>query len=238
MSFLFEESVAAIEDSYRQLGHSLGWRFLYGSKRTLESPVDIAFFTINPGGNEIPTDHPWASCENGVAYLNELWGKHKPGEHKLQVQVQRMFALIDREANLRMGHEKLMANSLLSHLIPFRSPRFDSLANEKESTEFARDLWGRILPHASPRLIICLGRNVQKEMCHLISGSLGPCTGSVRSFPTGWGSYNAELQEFSGPRGVVKLLYLPHLSTWTLFTRQECMPHVTTIIREASADIW
>ncbi len=47
---IFDESTAAIERSYSQLGHTLGWRFLTGSRATLTSPADIGFITLNPGG--------------------------------------------------------------------------------------------------------------------------------------------------------------------------------------------
>ncbi|NLX18386.1 MAG: hypothetical protein GXY53_03770 [Desulfobulbus sp.] len=50
MNDLFTESVAAIKSFYQAKGYKLGWRFLNGSRKTLESNPVVALITANPGG--------------------------------------------------------------------------------------------------------------------------------------------------------------------------------------------
>lgn len=230
---LFDECVHHIEEEYRKIGHELGWRFLCVSRKVLDSPVDIALITLNPGGDEIPADHPMESCEKGVSYVVEKWGKSEPGEHRLQKQVRDMFQVLCEETGIEEDHEELMVRSLISHFVPFRSPTFDKLPCQKESLETGRWLWKRILPQVRPRLVICLGRTVQDELRLLIPSALPVSLKMSRRYPTGWGDRCAEVDEYSGDLGDVRLLYLPHLSRYSLFSSDKCQPFMPKIIREA-----
>ena len=234
MSTLFEECVHDIETEYARLGHTLGWRFLSVSQRVLDAPVRLALGTLNPAGDRIPPDHPWASCENGVSYLVERWRDSSiPGEAPLQVQVREMFRLLAQSMAYEGSYDQLMAESLIAHLIPFRSPRFANLHRKEESLALGRRLWTRILPQTAPRLIICLGRQAQRELRRLIPGAMRVCHASTRTFPTGWGNYTVDIDDFAGNDRAPRLLYLPHLSTWTLFTSAKCRTQMQVIMEAA-----
>ena len=231
---LFDECVRDINVAYQELGHTLGWRFLSVSRSVLDAPVKIALITINPAGKLIPADHPWASCEDGSSYLVERWGDAPSGRSTLQIQVQEMFSLLRLSIRFAGETRELIEQSLISHFVPFRSPRLDELPRKKESIAFGRRLWARLLPCASPRLIICLGRDVQRELRKLIPGAMSATRVDSKSFATGWGEYTAEVDTYSAGRGTTRLLFLPHLSTWTLFTSVTSMANMPAIL-QASA---
>ncbi|MGD9161765.1 MAG: hypothetical protein PVG39_25365 [Desulfobacteraceae bacterium] len=232
---LFDDCVESIENVYNDLGYVLGWRFLNVSKEVFNSPVKIALVTINPAGDKIPLDHPfWASCEDGVSFVVERWDGALPGRSTLQIQVQEMFKLLCTAIQYKGTYIELMSQSLISHFIPFRSPRFDKLPKQEESIVFGRSLWKKIFSVVSPQLVICLGRDVQKQMKSLIQSELSGVPIKSEAFPTGWGKYNAELNTFKKSDGEVRLLYLPHLSTWTLFTSEKTVQNMPKIIKAAA----
>ena len=228
--YLFDECVRQIEATYLDLGHGLGWRFLNVSKNVLNAPVKIAFITINPGGEVIPPDHPDASCENGLSHLVESWDGMPPGQSTLQLQVQGLFRALAKGLKFHGPFEDLMAGSLISQFIPFRSPTVSALPRKEESIEFGRSLWGHILPVVSPTLIVCLGREVQRELRTLIQNSMDASEKSSRSYETGWGQYKADLDEYDSPLGPVRLLYLPHLSRYQLFGNPKCSQNIQNLI--------
>jgi hypothetical protein len=230
---LFDECVTDIDVTYKRLGHTLGWRFLSVSRSVLEQPSKIALITLNPAGNAIPPEHPWASCEEGSSYLVESWNGLYPGTSTLQTQVRKMFAALHAALGMNGNSDDLLEQSLISHLIPFRSPRFADLHHKKESVAFGQRLWTILLPHVRPNLIICLGRDAQRELRVLIPAALGAKYRASKSYRTGWGEYTADIDTFSGSHEEVRLLFLPHLSTWTLFTSSKCVVEMPVIIAAA-----
>lgn len=230
---LFEQCVSDIERAYDELGHNLGWRFLSVGKDVLNAPVEIALITLNPAGNVIPPDHPMASCESGVSYLVESWGNSKPGQSELQIQVQRLFYMLAVEMDFQGTYQQLMEKSLIAHFIPFRSPRLKALPCKSESFELGRRLWHRLLRVCSPKLIICLGRDVETELLKLTPVATVSRLETSTSYPTGWGSYTATIHEFTTRQETIRLLFLPHLSTFKLFTSANCTNHMPAIIRAA-----
>ena len=236
-SLLFDECVRQIETAYRDLGHGLGWRFLNVSKNVINARVKVAFITINPGGAVVPSDHPDASCENGLSHLVESWDGMPPGQSTLQVQVQGLFRALAQGLKFQRPFEDLMAESLISQFIPFRSPSISALPRKKESTEFGRKLWSRILPVVSPTIVICLGREVQRELRILIQTAMNGSEKSSRSYETGWGEYKADLDEYESPLGPVRLLYLPHLSRYQLFGNPICTQQMQVMIEALCDDL-
>lgn len=187
-SSLFEIAVQDIEAEYARLGHTLGWRFLNVSRKIIDGPVRVALITINPGGDHIPPNHPTASCENGASYLVERWGDARAGQSVLQQQVQHLFVALAAELRYEGSPSQLLESSLVSQFVPFRSARFETLPRPAESLEFARKLWSGILPISKPRLIVCLGREVQQQLTELIPQCLGASASETAKFPTGWGN--------------------------------------------------
>ena len=182
---LFQTLVSEIEAEYTRLGHTLGWRFLNVSRSVLDRPTRIALITMNPAGDHIPEDHPPASCEHGASYIVERWGGAAPGQSTLQVQVQRLFGALSTAMGYAGTPSQLLEESLVSQFVPFRSPSFALLPEMDESLRFARSIWSRVLPIASPRLIVCLGRDIQSELLALIPTTLAVRYLQTVEFPTG-----------------------------------------------------
>lgn len=231
---LFTSCVEDIEAAYSSLGYKLGWRFLSVSRFVLTSPVQVAFVTLNPGGNRIPPDHSTASCENGVSYLVERWTGNPPGQAPLQIQVQRLFEALRVPLKFHGTYEQLMSESLIGHFIPFRSPRFADLPRRDEALEIGRRLWEPLLRETTPKLVICLGREVQRELRQLIPRALDCKSHAPQSYPTGWGDYQVDIDTFRTSVGAVRLLYLPHLSTFKIFTSARCVVPMQAAIAAAA----
>ncbi len=202
------------------------------SKSVLEKQCDIALITLNPGGRSIPADQPQSSCENGVAYLVEGWGS-LPGESKLQKQVQHLFSRLSKQCGFGMPFDELMGQSLIGYFVPFRSPRLVDLKNKNESFALGCKLWSRILQKVTPKLIFCIDRETHTELKKIIPEAMGRALTWGKIFPTGWGKYTADVSEFKNDLGITRLIRLPHLSTYQLFTSPQCERFVNEILKVA-----
>ena len=121
--------------------------------------------------------------------------------------------------------EELLEGSLVGTFVPFRSPRLSDLPHRSEAFAFARELWGPILEELRPQLVVCIdGATFQ----HLGS-MLFPGASELTTMLTGWGRCRAELRV----DGQIRLLRLPHLSTFQLFSRRDCECPVREILRLA-----
>lgn len=230
---LFDSCVASIESEYARLGHRLGWRFLGVPKAVLRKPVKIALISLNPGGDYEPAEHPRASCEVGNWYSSESWVGSPTGASPLQQQVRLMFRALGEETGFQGKSDELISQSLVANFLPFRSPSLVLLDKRQESVAFAYGLWGKVLPQARPKLIVCLGRDAQSGLQKLMPGSLGlDCTGAT-AFPTGWGTLTASLQTFGSGANQVRLLTVPHLSRFKLFTSRQCAEPMKLIMNAA-----
>ena len=232
----FAVEVQKIRRAYADLGHSLGWRFLCVSKYVLHRDPTIVFLTLNPGGTSIPEDHPAESCEGGSAYVMERWGTSKPGMHKLQRQVQQLFAAIGQQLDpvKRLGVS--IEESLVGYFVPFRSVRFADLHRPKQSLEFANGFWLSVLEPLKPRLLLSIDPLTFRSMNGLCIGKGGELT-SAESLPTGWGSITADVNEYRFASHSATVLRLPHLSTFQLFSRHECTEYVNEILAKACKNL-
>lgn len=229
----FDQAIVDIGSSYEALGHTLGWRFLCVSKRVLQTKPKIALITANPGGKEIPPDHPWASCENGCAYVSETWGTARKGQHKLQKQVQRLFDALAAQTKFKGGGTALMESSLVAYYIPFRSPRLALLPRKKDSLNFARSLWAPLFKRLHPKLFITIDRDAYRYFGKLLDSSVKTLNREREVMPTGWGAYTADVTRYGEGQQTTTLVRLPHLSTFQLFSRAECKPFVDAILTSA-----
>ena len=226
---IFQDFIDQIKDFYQEHNYELGWRFLTCSKAVLKSNPKIAFITLNPGGSRMRDDHPSASCEEGSPYLNESWGGKKPGESKLQIQIQKMFNKIHEKLNYPDSKLKLVESTLSGHFVPFRSPRLESLEYKKEAFDFGEKLWSKILQSIQPpELFVCIDHRTTKRIRKIIATIYNLPEGKPCKLETGWGNTTAEIFEF-GDNAQIKILRLPHLSRFTLFTREKCKKEVENI---------
>ena len=231
MSQLFQESVLSIEDFYKSHNYQLGWRFLNCSKSVLCSDPKIAFITLNPRGKSIPEDHPWSSCEEGNSYLNEEWGNARRGRSNLQVQIQLMFAKLAEKIDFKGNSEQLIEESLSGYFVPFRSPRLADLDHKSHAFAFGNELWLKILSSVHPDYFICIDRDSFKKLQPLIESTYELPIKCIKKLETGWGNYTAEIVEF-GDNSEKRLLRLPHLSTFKIFTSQKCTEKVDELFSE------
>lgn len=229
----FDACVREIEAEYARLQHSLGWRFLGVSKRVLRGPARLAVVSLNPAGRFEPPGHPRESVEAGSWYTAESWGGCPPGESRLQRQVRLLF----RELAVRTGFsgdpDDLIGESLVANVVPFRSPVMTALPRRQESFAFAQQLWAKVLPRVRPRLIVCLGRDAQRTLNAVLCESLGQACRESQALPTGWGTYTATLEDFDMGNARIRLLTLPHLSRFSLFTSERCRESVEKIMGAA-----
>lgn len=229
---LFEESIQSIQRFYETSNHTLGWRFLCSSKKSLNNP-QVALITLNPGGNEIPDGHSWGSCENGSAYLTECWNvSSRPGQSSLQRQIQLMFERVIKLSGLNVNRDKFIERSLCGYFVPFRSPRLEDLQDKQQSFEFASILWSRLFKYISPRLFICIDVKTHKKLRPLLIDAYRLSLVKTQEYRTNWGNVTATLDELNGV-SQMNLLRLPHLSTFKLFTSGKCQDQLDIIFREA-----
>lgn len=228
---IFQNTTDQIKDFYLGHGYKLGWRFLTCSKAVLKNNPKIAFITLNPGGGGIPDDHPWSSCEEGSPYLDESWGGRKPGEGKLQIQIQEMFGKLREKTNYSGTRRELIESTLSGHFVPFRSPNLDDLKHKKEAFSFGEKIWSEILKTVRPKLFICIDKETAKRVRKIVATIYDLPEGKPYQLQTGWGNTTADIVEF-GNSSETKLLRLPHLSRFTLFTREASEEKIESIFSQ------
>ena len=197
----FEDLVECIKHVYTNLGHTLGWRFLTSPRTTLSRRTRAVFVTLNPGGNEIPPDHPPESCEEGSAYKVECWKNCPRGEAPLQKQIQGLYC--------RLGWD--FDEVLSGQLVPFRSPCWKSLPRRPESLAFGEKLWKEILDYVQPEMIVAMGKSQLRAPMRRILGN----PDSSREIWVGWGRVTSGLDVYS----TCRLVTLPHLSRFPIIGR-------------------
>lgn len=226
---LFEDTVKRIDQFYKDHDYRLEWRFLTCSRKVLDGNPKIALITLNPGGEEQRPDHPQDSCEEGCAYLVESWKNGKsPGEAPLQIQVRRMFAELAEKLHYQGTPEGLLEESLSGYFIPFRSPSFNELEHRSEALDFGESIWSSILESVRPGLIICIDTKTYERLKELIPRTYRLRETNHIPIKTGWGNTEIDILEF-GESSEARLLRLPHLSTYKLFSRAECVEPVDRI---------
>ena len=230
LNISFEQFISDIEQAYERLGYSLGWRFLNVSRNILHQDPPIAFITLNPGGRSIPIDHPPASCESGCSYIVESWNDKPPGHSPLQVQVQRLFSTISEHSELKSPGTELLEHSLIGYFIPFRSPRLKDLNNRMRSLEFGKQLWMKVFTLVHPKLIICIDKHTFSNLSAMIPQAFNCHEIHWQEMNTGWGNTKAEIVDY-GDNWNIKLLRLPHLSTFKIFSRPQCEGPIKTILQ-------
>jgi hypothetical protein len=193
-------SAGAIEAEYRRLGHRLGWRFLYGPERTLQT-AEVAVISLNPGGSAY--EPPSWSCEDGSAYLRESWKGRPAGMESHQTQIRRMLALLGSSPD----------EVLAGPFVPFRSRNWGELASKQASVSFGRRLWKWALAGSQISTIVVVGRagGLEENVCEVAD-----CTTLMQEMPAGWGKLT--LRKFANKTGRV-IISIPHVSQFKLFGR-------------------
>ncbi|MFN3591655.1 MAG: uracil-DNA glycosylase family protein [Thermaurantiacus sp.] len=190
------------------LGHRRGWRFMTCPQDWMHR-ARLLLVTLNPGGDR-PHGPAW-SQEEGSAYVIEAWPPNNRGQHPIQRQVRAMFAMAGVKPE----------EAFSAHLVPFRSPSWDALDRRVESLAFARTLWRWLLPQVPARLVVCIGKDVGREMASLLG------IPALATSPVGWGNITASAGKAADGR---RLVVLPHLSRFQLFGRPQSEPHLWRLL--------
>ncbi|MEZ5792142.1 MAG: hypothetical protein R3D34_15650 [Nitratireductor sp.] len=198
-----------IEARYLERRERLGWRLLSSPLSTIDT-AEIAFIGINPGGSTADPEHDGLSVEAGSAYRIESWSGFSPGFAPLQRQVLEFFELLGVEPD----------DVLSGNLIPFRSPRAIALAGYKEAARFGTEIWRQILARSQARLLVCMGNDVTRLISALVN------VDSCKAMNSGWGNVSLKI----GENEQYKILGLPHLSTFKLMSRSNCVDILRNII--------
>jgi hypothetical protein len=123
-----------IAQKYLELGLEWSWRLLYTPFSTVTANSGVVLLGLNPGGHG---GRPEVAVHKGCAYLDECWGT-RPGESRLQTQVQAMFELVARSWKPQDGNQ-LLRQSLTGNLVPFRSPNWSALRHKRACLAFWRE---------------------------------------------------------------------------------------------------
>lgn len=205
----------SIQAAHDALGHHLGWKFLYSPVSTL-TEARVAFIGLNPGGAkyEAPV---YAQPPGQSAYLDESWRGHAAGTAPYQFQVRELFRMVG-------VHPQAV---LAGNLVPFRSPRWAALERRQESLAFGCELWREVFAAHVPELVVCLGGITDRALGKLLGA------GTATHHDVAWGNVTATVRDFDGGR----LIKLPHLSTFKLFSRgasKECLLRIFYPAAEAA----
>lgn len=211
----FSELIHQVEQRYFQLGHTLGWRFLTSPRATFSPKTEFAFITLNPGGNKITHDEVRESCEHGSPYVVEQWKSYPEGKEPLQQQIQKLYQMLGWDFD----------SVLSGQFVPFRSPTWAELPNRNESLQFGIELWGEIIRHVKPRLIVAMGKS---QLRTPLVKALGTPIMS-ESHSVGWGKISAGLDIFED----CVLVSLPHLSRFQIMGRSASSEQLKELFNHA-----
>ena len=227
---ILQDITNQIEDFSQRYGYKLGWRFLTCSKSILETNPKIVFFNLNPRGRKQRPEHQFISCDNGSPYLYERWGDNEPGEDNLQIQIQKMFGKICEKTNYSGSNSTFIEAALSGYFVPFRSASLRDLEHEEEAFIFGEKLWSKILRSIQPpKLFVCIDRKTTKHVRKIIAITYNNLhEGKQCELETGWGKISAEIFEF-GETAETRLLRLPHLSRFKLFTSEKCKEEIDNV---------
>jgi hypothetical protein len=228
---LFQELVENIREEYKSNSNDMEWRFLQTSINTLAHNNGILFITLNPGGKYGEKYQPVESCEEGCAYLAESWRGRAPGKSRLQVQIQLLFKEIANRVGVQ-DFRTIMENSICGHFIPFRSPSFDSLKEKDRTIEFSRILWQKVLSNLKFQLLLCIDNTTYKNITEILTKLLYLKVQEER-YPIAWGDYRCSIANFEKDGQKITLVWLPHLSTFSIFGREKSKEAVKKIMDEA-----
>ncbi|WP_299379611.1 hypothetical protein [uncultured Kiloniella sp.] len=184
-----------IHSEYETQRHSLGWGLLYTPRSTLATARTV-FMGLNPGGSTYIK--PQFSSELGSSYTEETWGSYIKGGAPLQLQVRKLFEILDENP----------ANVLSGNLVPFRSRNWASLENKEASLKTAEKVWRPILQSRSFR-IVTMGKVAESSLVSMLAAE------PTHVVETGWGNVKARFYKYD----TGSLCCLPHLSRYKIFNR-------------------
>jgi hypothetical protein len=213
---VFDTAVAEIGRAYEDLGHELGWKFLFSPVSILSKDTRLCFVGLNPGGSRYYPPVP--SVEEGNAYRVERWGD-SGRINPLQTQVRRLYEVLSKMLGTGSAVD-LMDGTLTANFCPFRSPEWKLLPKKPQSVAFSSRLWRGLFDHISPSAIICLTDRPFEHFGEVLNGRGYRKTETLQE-PVGWGNVTYSQARFRSENDEIFMVRLPHLSQYKIFSRPQ-----------------
>jgi len=197
-----------IESIKERYDFSLGYHLLYCPWSTIQDS-SVAFISLNPG-RSIDKSTQKISEEKGNSY--------KIAENNSISPITKQFL----ELCKFLG--KLPEEILTGTIHPFRSNNWNSLSNEQKNIglKIGQEFWSEALLKVD--LIICVGNVTANTIIKMLDFKINTTVAS------GWG--NIKLKRYKNYKEQT-LVHLPHLSTFRIFSRNECRDSLTEVFKRS-----
>ncbi len=194
-----------LESVYNQLSQSEqyyeGYKLLYSQWSTIDA-AEIVFLSLNPGKEGSSSLNKSLSDERGNSYVIEQYTTASP----ITEQYLRLADFL-----------RVDPLSILCGVVnPFRSGSWQDLPNKMkvEGNKFGESFWSEIFKKNKVSLIVATGADAGEFVVNVKSADL------ANQILSGWG--NIVIKEYIAKDGT-KIVVLPHLSRFKLFSRKECL---------------
>jgi hypothetical protein len=188
-------------------GFSQGYKMLYSPWTTIGAHSAI-FLSLNPGKPPVAAEMCVVSDERGNSYEVERDTTQSP----ITAQFLKLCDFIGVKPS----------RVLTGVAAPFRSERWNTLSStqRRAALSIGREFWSEVLPNSPARLIVTCSDEASELAVSITGARLDSVT------PSGWGNITLSRYLAGGDRRIVKL---PHLSQFKLFSRAEAEPFLKAI---------
>jgi hypothetical protein len=225
-----QELQIEIERKYIELNYQEGWRFLNCYKKNLESNNGIFIITLNPGARKglDYSKQPVFSSEVGCSFLHEEW------KSKTQPQFILFLGLLYKAISPYSNFNDFINSILIGYYIPFRSNNFKGLKNQKESIEFGKACWRKIIEKNidKMRLLICID-NITSKSIKQIFKEMDLKEKENIKLETGWGKISTNIYRYKSSNKIITLVKFPHLGRFKIFGRKGFELLINKIVDES-----
>ena len=196
-----------LQSAAKAYGFHQGYKILYSPWSTIINHSAI-FISLNPGKPPIAAEMCVVSDERGNTYEVE----RKITQSPITAQFLKLCEFIG-----------VMPSEMLTGVAaPFRSERWAtiSITQQRAALAIGREFWSEALKHSPEKLIIACSDEASKMIVSITGAQLDVVT------PSGWGNIKLSRYVAANGRRIVKL---PHLSQFKLFSRAEAEPYLRAI---------
>ena len=183
-----------------------GYKLLYCPWSTIEAST-LAFISLNPGAAPSGVQKNLVSDECGNSYVEEANNTESP--------LTRQFILMSQML------EYPPSRILTGVIHPFRSNSWKDFSKERKDIglQVGVEFWSRALSQKINTIVVT-GSETCQHLIKITNSKL------ELSIPSGWGT--TQIHRYVNSHGC-KVIALPHLSRYKLFSRPECQQPLTKI---------
>jgi uracil-DNA glycosylase len=212
---LVQSAARSIAAAYDELGHSLGWTFLFSPARTLVPRPAIMLVGANPGGTGYRP--PRISCESG----NRFRARASSGPDRYGRQVRAMFREIARAAGDGGRWRAILDETPTLNFCPFRSRSWPPRRARQRTIEFSRFLWDILAARVRPSVVLCLGRAAYREVVEAYRRAGFRRSSGRKQITIGWGQQRFRYGAWTLRHHTITIFHVPHLSWVQPFGRKK-----------------